>query len=76
MMGAQLVLATLVQRVTFALVPGQRILSQSRCTQRVPGGTRRMIVGWSGGSSPPVVVDQTSPQHMSPLPGLCLADMC
>jgi cytochrome P450 len=37
-MEAQLVLATLVQRVTFALVPGQRVVPEPLITLRPKGG--------------------------------------
>lgn len=44
MMEAQLALATLVQRVTFDLVPGQRIEPEPLITLRLKGGIR-VVVG-------------------------------
>jgi hypothetical protein len=47
MMEAHLILATLVQRVTFALVPGQRIVPEPLITLRPRGG----IGWWCGGGN-------------------------
>jgi cytochrome P450 len=43
MMEAQLVLATLVQSVTFALVPGQTIAPEPLITLRPKGGIRVVV---------------------------------
>ncbi len=44
MMAAQLVLATLVQRVTFELVPGQTIVPEPLITLRPKGGVRVVVM--------------------------------
>jgi cytochrome P450 len=43
MMEAQLVLATLVQRVTFELMPGQTIVPEPLITLRPKGGVRVVV---------------------------------
>jgi cytochrome P450 len=46
MMEAQLILATLIQRVTFELVPGQTIVPEPLITLRPKGGVRVVVQRW------------------------------